>query len=413
MPCLDERGETQMPDWLLKFGMGGVQELISQRRKTRDLTAGSMIVARCAFVAVDFARRRGAILRLPTVVPNEILCPHQLIFYIPSMDREGVRQFGADLLEAVRLKWSEWVLDQFNSWRENEKTHSTYHSTVLAEAKSANPENNPLFKNHIDTALEAYWVAVESVTGEERVAFERLLRLFDDRRHTRTFRQLEPIGSDKAWTCSLCGVRPALLQPPESGWGSSRVFVTKAEKLCLICIARRWWALGATMDCIHVPSTHLLAKSRFFSDSALDEFRTKQNADIWMDVFDHISELENPDLVESETHTRSSPATNGKPSTRANDSIVGLLSAFRDLKQDEAAYRLVSKLPNYYAVIALDGDEMGRWFSGDEAILSPDALKTGGGLSEFQRKLSEALMQFATDLSCFAKAAQPYNLHLV
>ncbi|HOS03972.1 MAG TPA: type III-B CRISPR-associated protein Cas10/Cmr2, partial [Candidatus Hydrogenedentes bacterium] len=82
-----------MQTYYLKFGLGGVQEFISQARKVRDLVAGSELIADLVKAAGEFALSRATLL-LPTEPKSGESWPHQFVVEIRDVDDEYVRGFG-------------------------------------------------------------------------------------------------------------------------------------------------------------------------------------------------------------------------------------------------------------------------------------------------------------------------------
>lgn len=402
-----------MSDWLLKFGLGSVQEFISHSRKTRDLAAGSKLISRIAADAANFASEKKAELFLPRKIPPQS-CPHQLVFRLADMGHDDVNNFGKKLMSKVRESWFNAFCEPFR------ELYAQDAANLVPEVK--NKENGSwvldedAVRRHVDAALEAYWAAVPIKSADERECFQRLLHLFDDRRHTRTFVQIPQFERAEPWTCSLCGQRPAVLQPPrprgqEQAWPASRVLVRKGEQLCVLCAARRWWSLEKD-NVEYVPSTHRLCKSRFLRESRFEELRKEIARKVPADglqgsgceaVIDHLD-----DLSELACSTQDQAGDHSEAATPAapvdSKKLLALLPAFKLLKQNAEAYEYIGKLSPYYAIVVLDGDQMGKWFSGQKVDVH------GEKFSEFVGTLSTALVQFASRLR---DGSQDAGAHLI
>jgi CRISPR-associated protein Cmr2 len=323
---------------LVKFGFGGVQDFIAQARMTRDLAAGSRLIQSLSVQAAGSEiikslaqaaanRVQGELILPPPAdekgTPPEAF-PHQFVFRFEG-NLEGACKAGNDLRKSV-------LQDV-----EGKLCAALKNADGQFQKEEGVKEDDPRLKQHLRSALEVYWVAIEE-TGDYEKDYKLLTRLFDDRRHTRTFEQIQSFSGEPGnETCSQCGVRPRIGHGTiTSGKG---LFYTK-DKLCVVCAAKRAWS-GSGIDT--VPNTYKLSRWRAYMDPVYKKWNDSK------DQFDlPLEEVGNPDLR-------------------------------KDL----------AKLSPYWALIVFDGDQMGKWFSGEFAPNSAD-------LWSFQVKLAQAMNSFAS-----------------
>jgi len=353
--------------FLLKCGFGGVQELIAQSRKTMDLAASSAMLSDLAGVAAGAAKAAGASLVLPSDRPGRHW-PHQLVVRIAADDEEPVRKTGAAIESAVRGYWRQTILqnhqDLLSGWKANPGSPLGHLApsleTILNDEAAA-------VRNQVESALELYWIAVAE-EPDYISAYRRLARHYDERRHTRTFAGLDPLRSlERPWTCSLCGVRAAIVQPPRMGWPAGVGFATGREQFCAICVAKRQGFSGGRGV---FPSTHRLARSRFSRMAVFASLRSKLSEAQQHRLLDDLDDWLLPDNAAA---ARGAVGDSWPLTPDVTEALRGLSP--------------------YYAILLFDGDRMGRWFSGELG---------SGDLAENQRLLSDKLFEFATALKTTA-----------
>jgi CRISPR-associated protein Cmr2 len=372
--------------WLLKVGLGGVQELIAQATKVRELAAGSRIISRAARAAGAAAAAAGAEIVLPASI-DAAHCPHQIVALVPGATRDQATAVARSMAEAARASWLTLAKDQL---------------AQLRPPFEPLPEPEAL-RAQLEQALEIYWVALP-LGPDYREAFADLLGAFENRRWSRTFPQLAGFSAHPTWCCSQCGVRPAVLQPPSAGWPEDRHFATGRERLCGVCAAkRRRSSVGA------YPSTHRLARSRFLRDPSFAPLRAElrridsgapagasdgEGAPVAIEerLLDDLDEIRQQ--IEA-GRARGVPAADlaGRGARRMAESAYA--APFRS--HPELVERLF-RLSPYYALVVCDGDRMGEWLSGDH-------FPPGSDLRAAQDRLSRALLDFA---QAIVRLIEPY-----
>ena len=327
---------------LVKFGFGGVQDFISQARMTRDLAAGSRLIQTLAIEAAQEASNRmGAQVLLPPLPSSGALAyPHQFVFRV-EQDLDEAKGNVNKLREDLLSKFQEWMKNSL-------KSHAPGFTLINGVA-------NSIIEQHLKSALEVYWVAIVE-TGDYSTDYKRLTRLFDDRRHTRTFEQLPPLPTPVGnRTCSQCGLRPRIGRG-EASHGKA-LFYAK-DQLCAVCAAKRAWS-GSGPPIGEVPNTHLLSRQRFFRDFPIPQDAIKDKVDLPLEEI----------------------------------SCAGLREK-------------LGRLSPYWALIVFDGDRMGEWFSGQH-------IPAGQDLAKFQAELSGVLQEFASGVKDICDELQCQHVYRV
>lgn len=370
-----------MAEWYLKFGVTGVQEFISHARATSDLAAGSRIVSRLTKAAweacesdrikVEWGVQVERILPAP-LDQIETDWPHQLIVRLTADAKGPVENVG------------DWIADQaLESWssvarKALDELPADVSRWLVDEAKARSTQ--------IENAFDFLWVAIPASLDSVN-PLQELLRVYDDRKQTRTFSQLEPFEKRSPIACSLCGVRAAIVQPPPN-YESDSHFLRKRERLCAVCAAKRWHSRP------HIPSTHRIARAPFWTHSDFNDVRRDlgeeglkdQEINRLLDVLDEIED----EPVRSDPYYRKA------------------VTAYERLKQPHRdTWERICRLA-YYAIIVFDGDKMGRWLSGERFA---ETYRSGEEFKRGLQTLSEALLRFADQVRqlCEGLAGRPPN----
>jgi CRISPR-associated protein Cmr2 len=329
--------------WLLKLALAGVQELIAEARKTRDLAAGSLLISRAARAAADVAAGSGGTLVLPARPDSGgASFPNQLLVSWPNGEPQQVRQWAEAMERAARQELSAAT-----------DTCFTIDRTDLDRA----------IHRQIEDAVEVYWVALPLTDGAYETTFKQVQQLLEERKRSRTFAQLAELPDGcLVWSCKLCGKRPAVVvrQSRDNGIARGLVLDDRAkirlgdDTLCAVCAGKRLWSFSDTTGLGGFPSTHRLARWRLWTagrdDPELHALLTERDGD-------------GEQLIDGDQERLE----------------AALGKAWRHLLQ-----------PAYYAVVMVDGDHMGRWLGGEGEYRRQDEP-----LERHQEQLSAALAGFA------------------
>lgn len=360
-------------DFLLKFGFGGVQPFIAQSRKTRDLAASSRLLSDLAQAAIAAGRARGA----APVWPAEqgTACPHQAVLRLEGKTPDDVRELGEAMREAVASEWTRRALP-------------------VLTGKTA-PDYPAQTRMQLADTFETYWVAVREDSGYDD-AYKQVSSAFEQRRFTRTFKQLAQEDGPHLRTCVQCGARAAVFLD----YPHHPAFEPK-DRMCSVCAAKRLWSWESLRD--GFPSTPALARDRFFRDpnwKAARELAQRMGLedDDWSDLSSAWCGLREWKRREK----KGDPPVPAGPRAGSIRTLVkrldgaGLTPAEETLL--DVAIQACGRKKPYFALLAFDGDRMGEWFSGDRGYGGEVSLRT------FQRSLSAALTSFASRVSREARS---------
>lgn len=356
-----------MSEWLIRFGLGGVQPFIAESRKLRDFAAASGLFSHtCETVASQLltdSRRADVILPVTRTerdgqsfkLPGR---PHQVTVRA-HVDDAGARAIGDFMLRTARETW------QSSAAKALKEARKSASLPVAADDHDIDAQ--------LDSALEAYWVAapIESEAPESyAAAFGALAQAFDDRRHTRTFAQIEALSSDREnWACSQCGARPAVTERRKETAFPVR---SRGERLCAVCLTKRYWdKSGPHKNELRFESTHEVARDRYWRDPGLLSVRRATK-----DLEGRFLRIDDADAEELDAEAAALTRSSIEPRNKVDGKTLG--KWLREIDD---------RCSPYYALVAFDGDKMGEWFS------TPDKFKTT--LKEAQQALGESLVVFA------------------
>lgn len=398
-----------MTEWLLKFGFGGVQDFIAHSRMTRDLFGGSRIISILAERAGNSAMERGATLVLPGSDSRRTnRWPHQIVALIQG-DEPRVKDAGTAMSDAARSWWT-------GSWSAILKRNSTWMQPIDDEAAIA---------AQLDAAIECYWVALPRTGPLEgyEAAYAAIAQAFEDRRWTRTFKSAVPLSSDAHLACSLCGQRESILRPwGKKRWQRGRRFTGSSEALCAVCVTRRFATLDLDdVKLTDVPSTHRLARRRVLTDPVVLRFARSIGGD-GVRVIEHLLDLGwvgtggpvalEPPNGEVADGTLNASSSGGSPDASSSEFEARLRGALADLSKpgwNDAAARLAEGSSPYFAILAFDGDAMGRWMSGEYLASS---RRGDDPLREAQGRLSSSLARFADAADASIRGCGAFTVYL-
>jgi CRISPR-associated protein Cmr2 len=352
-----------MTNHLLLFTIGPVQSFIAQARKTQDLYAGSQLLSEL----IDFA--------LTQLNPKEIIFPAENIESKPNrflaiIDEDQI-EIAKKLAEKVKEEFKKTADKQFN------------------DICNGKPKPNN-FDDQIDNFLDINWVILPYDEKGYQAQYKEIEKTLGAIKNVRVFNQLEEQGRK----CSLCGERNVLFYHPTKGKNGSDKKpahiqddaisikdnkLTSGEGLCAVCFTKRFYknenfpstAEIALMDTLKKLDSNLLNQYKdLFKGYTFDE-------QLYFD--------ENL----SETYFK-------------KNALEGLEDKLPEIKKKNEEIKKATKdkdlkLNKYYAIIALDGDNMGKWLSGDN-INNPEKE-----LLDFHKNLSEKLGTYAGNVKTFIK----------
>lgn len=349
-----------MSEAIFIFSLGPVQGFIAEARRLHDLDAGSRLLVKLAAAAGQAIQDRGGSLIFPDSLEGDV--PNRLVARLP-IDR--VKETAQASQQAIQEEWRKYT--------------ATARQFLRSNGPSLDDTWEAIWNRQVTTCWETYWAAAPE-NGSYHAAYDTASRAFDAAKRTRAFSQVEEGGIKD----SLSGRRSALRvrdMDARAYWAqvarSERI--TRAElrprgRECLDAIGtvKRWGGLASG-----APSVSRVATSDFLmaaknNESALAMYRDTIKGLLGKYLF-HVSNDDvwpyGGDLFFLETLTPERLAD----SYGFENPDAGALEIARDMLRD--LYRKVGARPrSYYAIIALDGDSMGKMVSGCRTEAEHQAL---------------------------------------
>jgi len=352
-----------MIQYLFLFTVGPVQSFIAQARKTQDLYAGSRILAELVFDAADCAQKHQVELIFPRNIKKGSSVPNRFIGKISGISESEMQAIGEEVEQIVQAKFKNLA------------------EKALREAKVT---GSKAFDQQIANHLEINWL-FHPIQGEDddayRDAYIEIETFLASVKNARVFQQYDYTApqtwGEKGRKCSLDGERNALFFGEETNPNYSRqgkivnkggFWLNQNEGLSAVSFTKRGFKEeGKTKE---FPSTAEVAIMNVTSrkGSSFELFR-KCLGDIEFDA----------QLCYKENITEKYLSKNGYVLKCDIQSLQNLRAgAFPD-----------SELSSYYALVAFDGDKMGKFLSGHPSVFK------GTDLIKFQGDLSARLSEFA------------------
>lgn len=389
---------SDQKEHLFLYTIGPVQSFIASARKTRDLWAGSYLLSYLVQTGLDFIKRNGVtdtnvIFPDPDAAsgaPDMALLPNRFLALVPDSDRVNVKNLGHNVTNEIQAKFNNIIkfgINKFNLPQEIEK----------------------FSHRQARDFLETYWVAIPFKEGSSYAAqYEAIETALCGRKNLKTFVQPdEPEGSLK---CSMCGEREAAHPKGVTRIPAVKKFWEKislgnprfadSEYLCFICLAKRFLPEYFSVEDTRFPSTAEVAAAAykgiiFGSDEYLEleeaagsgnmldrqgwhlpknkiRFGVGETLDaMWLYKENYTLkrfQAQNKDLTEDNVKALSREAKKGEGNNKPLDVLQ----------------KCFGKPTPYYAVLAMDADNMGKRIKAVESI-------------EAHRHISRQLAGFAKD----------------
>ncbi|HOK34155.1 MAG TPA: type III-B CRISPR-associated protein Cas10/Cmr2 [Fervidobacterium sp.] len=413
---------------LFVMSIGPVQSFISQARKTQDFFMGSFVLSYLTFRAIEkivkeygptniiypdmhgqplmdhYLKSLGIeVMNSSEGLVQQPTIPNRFVAILPFTDRVKIEQLAKSLEEAVRNEWHNMacaVLNKFNLLSE-------IRDDVIEKQNKGFPEVYwaaiPLRKGNFDllpSALSDYFEEDEIRRWDElktflddhgdyivnvgllyQLAYSALEKSMGARKNLRDFEQTEEYGRK----CHLCGEKEGVVK---AGKGNLRVgkYISATETLCTMCFTKRALdvylneVFGNTFRNFSFPST---------AEIACSDFKKRALVNRKQDLIEYVEMLKK--VLGDRFDQAQVPLLPNIQKTLGNvaydvENVEGDLfleerltkKEFKDefgiVVTDAQLNELKKKLKNltnkvgspspYYAVIKLDGDNMGKWLSG-------------------------------------------------
>ncbi|MEZ4955200.1 MAG: type III-B CRISPR-associated protein Cas10/Cmr2 [Saprospiraceae bacterium] len=363
-----------MNNYLFLFTIGPVQSFIAQARKTQDLYAGSRILSELIFSAYEVANANGIQLIFPKEINKDTSIPNRFLGEIKSKSDAELQGIGNKIEKAARIQFSKLAND------------------ALKESKVNFSSIEKAFWQQIEKHLEINWL-FHPVEGEGdtayRKAYTEIETLMGAVKNVRVFEQFDydlPNENGEAGRkCSLDGERNALIFGKETnprfskqGVTSYDIWVNQNEGLSAVSLTKRFYNKSET-DAF--ASTAEIAAKNIISE----------NPGIWSvyrKCFD--GKIDDAQLFYKENLTEKYLKKNGYGHVFKKCDTSTLLNCWRAVFQG-------NEPSSYFALVAFDGDKMGKILSGAAEYFK------GSDLKEYQGKVSELLSNYAKKVEDYFK----------
>lgn len=313
-----------MSKYLFMYTIGPVQSFIEQARKTQDLFAGSRILSRLSEAGMgeimgEIKDKGGEIIFPAACEGKDISYPNRLVALI---DTDDINAFGKGVDTAVK----------------------NYFAVMLPKEENIEKAKIETAKQQMMGHLNTFWVAQAYTDGDYAAQYSELEKNMRSIKGLRTFSQ---IGQDysQGRKCKLCGQRIALFEGKKY---EKNYVLSKNEALCGVCYTKRRY-LDEENGRKTFPSISEIALAYWIQALENGKGESLKN---YKECFEQFSEqyfyYENVtgDVIEPKKNL---------------GEVRGKLAAIDTYMKQKYPGILKRK---YYAVIAFDGDSMGKWMSG-------------------------------------------------
>lgn len=343
-----------MPDAVLIFSLGPVQGFLKEARRAQDLWAGSQWLSDMARAALQACLSRGAKLIYPANPAQESL-PNKFVARVPKET--------LDVTVKAAREAAQGELERRAQEAEDFLRNTGVPTDGLWE---------DIWQRQLAHHLEIFWSAAEITGGDYRSAYQRANLAFEAAKRTRTFQQVR----EDHLKDSLSGRRSALHTAGKDAREYWRA-VGKSPKVTPAKLKpdgrERLDALGATKrfgfpEAERFPSVSTVASVDFLErvkgSPALQTYR--QTLDLIPLLYKVRGDKDWPydgDLLYEETLTpQRLQSSYGFSEVELQQYDASHLEAARIALK--ALYHQAKGKPNpYYAILVVDGDDMGRQVS--------------------------------------------------
>lgn len=380
-----------------QFSFSPVQSFVSQARRTRDLWAGSYLLSYLSGQAMLAVEKAGGKVVFPDVTSDALLAAirgqaavtgtDHLIGSLPNRftgrgdNPAALARTAADALVGSWRRLGQAV------WTELAALPS-FSAPFLGEVQRT------LWERQIGSIWEIMWVV-----GDDGAVMER-----------RKLCRLSPLASEPGERCTLCGEREVLswgkdatwqeireywrvlARAVEERWGGKEIAADGSERLCAICTIKRIYPLiGQTALGWPVPRSYIsYASTPYLAASDwLGKIENKREEPLLAHALHKVVEAAKAARAVSEHKDHASDSWNVFCHLDGNlyfssglaawlqehqdASSLALRDAITELRKNLAHLGLQSEPTPYYAVLLMDGDNMGALLArnkGAEANIS-------------------------------------------
>ncbi len=354
-----------MSKHLFLFSIGPVQSFIEQARKSRDLFTGSLLISDLIKDAME--KLKG--------IDNyaEFIYPYFDSSYMPNqflaiIDVAKPANSGAEI-ENIVFKQFKSIADELLKQRTNSNLTDKFYES---------------YNKQLQNFLRINWISIPYSVKEFKEDYYKIQKYLKGIKNLNSFGQFIQKPGKK---CHLCGERNSLffnsnnnsfeLNKKNIGAISLNVadpMLDSNEGLCAVCFTKRFYKSNN-----HFPSTAKIALSH-----TQEKMTDKKMLDNYKQIF--INNFDEQLFYEENLNEYYFKKNNLKSLINKLDKIK---KAQREINVSLKEENL--KLTKYYALIKLDGDNMGKWLSGE--FLNDEI--SSGELKDFDVQLSKKISEYA------------------
>lgn len=361
-----------MSKYLFVLTISPVQSYITQARKTQDLFAGSYILS----FLIDSIMRE-----LEKKSKCEFIFPSKRTKAKPN---RFIAKVETENIEAIGNNLKTFAVNEFV------KIGKEIIDTVIEEekVKTSFSELRDDIDLQLGTHLHVNWLAVPFDENNYKKAYKQLEVGLGSIKNIKEFMQLE----EKGRKCTLCAERNILFYSRECKKyttnkakkleNATRKSMNHGEGLCSVCIMKKF---------------AYKYKNVIFSSGYNRKFPSTVDIALSADI----GKVDNNKIIEYKNMF----FNNFDEELFYEDNVTKIYfekNQYNEVKLDTAKKKLKeivdeakdngAKFTKYYAIIMLDGDNMGKWLSGE--YLESSDIK----LTDFHVKLSEKLGDYAENI---------------
>lgn len=343
-----------MANYLFQFTIGPVQSFIAQARKLQDLYAGSELLSALCRKAIDEAEKQGMELIFPQIDKSTRSIPNRFVASI-SCNAEDLAAKGKAIEKAVR-----------------EEFEAIAKKTI---GKIRPPEG---FEQQIANHLDIFWLFFPEGDNYYE-AYQELERQLGGLKNIRVFQQYPETGRK----CSIDGERNALFFGPDT---NSELII--ANRGIPVLIDDAWINPNEGLSAVSFVKRNYRKGSTNFESTAgiaIMDYVRKLNAQSYSNYKEKFrigkQLLFDEQLCYEENLTERYFKKQG----------ILKVSELEEIKQQYKKTFTEGEPPKYYAVLAFDGDNMGKVVGG--GFLKEEFQKTH--LKDFQTEVSRLLGAYA------------------
>jgi len=357
-----------MKKYLFLFTISPVQAFIAQARKAQDLYAGSKLLSDLIrFAIIEFNKRvstSGNIIFPANYNDNNAALPNRFLAEL-EIDENNATDFGEKLEEAVKMEFRKIAQNLFDRYIQNESDKDKIREQFFWQ---------------IDNHLIIHWL-FEPLEGQTyQQAYENIESNLGAIKNIRRFEQLPVFetGRKDSITGELNalifnkGGKPKAFTENAIEINVRPVYLSNGEGLSAVSFVKRFYKLDENDS---FPSTAEICQ--YDIKNEIENLNSYKNTLLGNFDFQLLyKENLNKDYFK-------------KHLLKINDGFFDeVKKAFKKLKFPEN-----KKQKKYYAILVFDGDDMGKWLSGQQLGNDTDYDK----LKAFHNRFSELLGNFAVE----------------